>query len=311
MKRALALCVSLLILALVWWRVDVAAIAEAAAAADPLWLVLGLAAVVPLTLGTAWRFRMLSRSPLGLGSAARLILSASTLNLFLPSKMGDLAKAWVLTGRYGYDGKLALALVVLEKMLDLVALLFWGVLALLWIGPGTPLLLAATAAAGGLLLFLLLLLSPFSFAPALIAAIAGLIPGRAGRVAAEFAREWGETVAWFWSAKLRAAGTLLLSLGLWAAHLGQFWLFARALRFVPFLDNMAFATLSILAGLLPFTMAGIGTRDAAIVWFYREWLTPGQGAVLGVLATLRYVLPAIAGLLFVRDFWDRKRAAQG
>ena len=56
-------------------------------------------------------------------------------------------------------------------------------------------------------------------------------------------------------------------------------------------------------------MAGIGTRDAAIVYFYRGWLTPGQAAVLGVLATLRYVLPALAGLPFMRDFWERRPLA--
>lgn len=308
MKRAVALAVSLLILALVWWRVDLRSILAAAAAADPLWLALGLAAVVPLTLGTAWRFKMLSRSPLGVGTAARLILSSSTLNLILPSKAGDFAKAWVLTRRYGVDGKLALSVVVLEKMLDLASLLFWGVLALLWIGPDTPLLAAAAAATAGLLLLLTLLLVP-GLSGGVLDALSHLLPGRAGALAAAFGRDWRETLAWFWSETGRAGGTLLLSLGLWAAHLAQFWLFARALGFVPFLDNMAFATLSILAGLLPFTMAGIGTRDAAIVWFYRDWLSPGQGAVLGVLATLRYVLPAIAGLLFVRDFWDRRAAA--
>lgn len=309
MKRAIALAVSLAILALVWWRVDIAAIAAAAAAADPLWLAAGIAAVVPLTLATAWRFRMLSRSPLALGTAARLILSSSTLNLILPSKAGDLAKAWVLTRRYGVDGKAALSVVVLEKALDLGSLLFWGVLALLWIGPDEPLLVAGAAATAALLLLVAALLMP-GLSGRTADALARLLPGRAGRMAAAFGADWRGTLAWFWSERKRAAATVFLSLGLWAAHLAQFWLFARALGFVPFLDNMAFATLAILAGLLPFTMAGIGTRDAAIVWFYRDWLTPGQGAVLGILATLRYVMPALAGLLFVRDFWDRKAAAQ-
>jgi glycosyltransferase 2 family protein len=80
---------------------------------------------------------------------------------------------------------------------------------------------------------------------------------------------------------------------------------------VPFLDNMAFATLAILAGLLPFTMAGIGTRDAAILFLYAPWLSAGQAAVLGVLATLRYLLPAIAGLPFMGDYLDRRRMGDG
>lgn len=307
-KRLIALLVSLAILAWLWWSVDVAAIAAAARAADPFWLGLGLLAVVPLTLATSWRFRMLSRVPIRLGSATRLILSASTLNLFLPSKMGDLAKSVVLMRRYGFEGKLAVALVVLEKALDLAALLFWGVLALLWVARGEALLLLAAAGITAGLVLLMLLVSPFAIAPRMMEMLGRLLPGKAGRAASGFAGEWRSVTGWFWSGG-RAARTILLSLALWAAHLAQFWLFAQALGEVPFLDNMAFATLAILAGLLPFTMAGVGTRDAAIVIFYAPWLTAGQGAVLGVLATLRYVLPALAGLPFVKDFWERREKA--
>lgn len=308
MKRAVAILVSIAILALIWWQVDTRAIFAAARAADPFWLTLGLLAVIPLTLGTALRFMMLGGGAIGLGTATRLILSASTLNLFLPSKMGDLAKAWVLTGRHGFDGRRALALVVLEKMLDMASLLFWGVVALLWMGPRDPVLLLGAAGTLGLLLLLVLLLSPLPATARLTRSLGGVLPGKAGRAVSGFADQWNDIVSWFWQERGRVLSVALVSLALWAAHLAQIWLFARALGYVPLLDNMAFATLAILAGLLPFTMAGIGTRDAAIVYFYRDWLTPGQGAVLGVLATLRYILPAIAGLPFVRDFWERQPA---
>lgn len=310
MKRLLGLAVSLVILAILWWTVDVRAIGTAVAAADPLWLVLGLAMVVPLTLATALRFMMISRTPLRLGSATRLILSASTLNLILPSKMGDLAKSYVLTSRYGFDGKLALALVVMEKMLDMAALLFWGVLAMLWLGRDEPLLLLAALATGGLLLLLIVFLSPIGLSAWLIGLAARLLPGKAGRWIGGFGTEWQEAVRWFWSVRGRVLSVVLVSLALWAGHLAQFWLFAQALAPVPFLDNMAFATLAIVAGLLPLTMAGVGTRDGAILFLYREYLAPGQAAVLGVLATLRYLMPAIAGLPFMGDYLQRRRTGQ-
>jgi glycosyltransferase 2 family protein len=252
---------------------------------------------VPLTLGSAWRFRLLGRSAIGRGTATRLILSSSTLNLLLPSKMGDLTKAWVLARRHHWEPKRAVTLVVLEKMLDMAALLLLGVIALLWVAAGDLWLLVAAAGVAALLLLLLALLSPLPVAPL----AARLLHGKG----AAFAAQWTEAVGWFWSRPGRAAGVALVSLALWAGHLAQFWLFAMALGRVPFIDNMAYATLAILAGLLPFTMAGIGTRDAAIVLFYRPWLDPASGAALGVLATLRYVLPALAGLLFVRDYWQK------
>lgn len=305
MKRLIAIAVSATILVIIWASIDPAAIARAFTAANPFWLVLGLAAVVPITYVTAVRFRMLTGADLGVWSAMRLILSASTLNAFLPSKMGDIAKAWVLRRRYGYGGEHALSLVILEKMLDMGSLLLWGSFACLWLSAGKPiLLLGAAATLGGLALIVLLIL-PSS--PAV--RIASRLPGKIGKAARSFSAEWQSTVAGFWAHRRRAAEALGTSIGLWALHLAQFWLFARSLNpAIPFLDNMAFATLAILVGLLPFTMAGIGTRDAAIILFYSAWLRPAEGAVLGVLATSRYLIPAFAGLPFVRDYWEGKRA---
>ena len=306
MKKALGLAVSLALLALIWWQIDLGSIAGAMRAANPWWLGAGLFTIIPLTLVTAARFGMLSRTPIPLWPATRLILSASTLNLVLPSKMGDLAKGLVLTGRYGFDAKLAVAIVVMERSLDMAALLFWGVLALLWVGRSEPLLLIAALGVGTLLMFLLILLSPFPIASRMIRLLGRIAPGRAGRWLSGFAGEWQEAVRWFWSDRERVLKVVLVSLAIWGGHLAQFWLFAQGLGPVPFLDNMAFATLAILAGLLPFTMAGIGTRDAAIIFLYAPYLTAGQGAVLGVLATLRYLLPAIAGLPFMGDYLQRK-----
>ena len=311
MKKLAALAVSLAIIAVLWWRIDLHAILAAARGCDPAWLALGLAAVVPLTLATAWRFALLVRPAIGLAAAARLILSAATLNLVLPSKMGDVAKAWVLARRYGFDGGFALAVVIIEKLLDLASLLVWGVAGLVWIGaltePRKALALAATAT---LLAMLTIILSP---APAIAALITGLsrrLPQGIGDRLGLFGDRWLEAIGWFWQDRGRAVRLIALSLAIWAGHLAQFWLFVRALGgAMPFIDNMAFATLAILIGLLPFTIAGIGTRDAAIVLLYGAWLRPGQAAVLGVLATSRYLIPAFAGLPFIRDYWaERSRA---
>lgn len=308
MKKLIGLVVSLVILALIWRSVDPAAIWAAMRAADPLWLTLGLAMVVPLTWATAWRFRLLARSDVAMGEATRLILSASTLNLVLPSKMGDVAKAWVLTRKHGFEGERALSLVILEKALDMAALLVWGVPALLWVGGRDSLYWLAAAAVAGLLALLVLLLSPVPLTAWLLRLLARFVPARVGARIDRFEEQWTAIVTWFWSGR-RAAGIVFLSVLLWGAHLFQFWLFARALGpAIPLADNMAFATLSILAGLVPLTAAGVGTRDAAILFFYGPALGGGAAAVLGVLATSRYLIPALGGLPFLSDYWQGGKA---
>jgi hypothetical protein len=139
------------------------------------------------------------------------------------------------------------ALVVMERSLDMAALLFWGVLAMLWVGRDEPLMLLAAAGTGALLVLLLVLLSPLRRRAA----------DRAGRAAAAgqgraLGRRLRRGVAGGGGVVLEraraGAAVALVSLAIWGGHLAQFWLFAQGLGAVPFLDNMAFATLAILAG---------------------------------------------------------------
>ena len=67
---------------------------------------------------------------LGFGEANKLILSASTLNMILPSKMGDIAKAYFMQRRGRLSGTLSLALVVFEKSCDMLSLLVWCIFGL-------------------------------------------------------------------------------------------------------------------------------------------------------------------------------------
>ena len=291
LKRALPIVVSVAVLALLWWRIDTRAIWAALKTADPLWTAAGIVALVPLCWATAVRFQWLSHAEIKAGLANRLILAACTLNLFLPSKMGDLAKAWVLERRHGFDRKFAFSLVIFEKLFDLVSLLVWGVFALAWLHRTDALFLAAAAVLVGGLLAVGLVITPLvEWVP---------VPKRIR----PFAEEWHRLVRWFWSDTRRAFETTALSLAIWIGHLVQLWLFARALGEVPLVGSMAAATLAILAGLLPFTMGGIGIRDLAVVYFFHQWLTLPQCAALGVLTALRYLLPAVAGLPFVSDYW--------
>ena len=304
MRKLIGLLVSAVILALLYAVIDVGGIWRAARATDPSWLAAGLLLVVPLTLLTSWRFTLVtSGHRLGFVEANRLILAASTLNLFLPSKLGDLAKAHVMARRHAMRPSLALAVVVLEKALDMMSLLVWGVFGVLVVGAAKPVMLLFLAPVGGGFLALALLVSPLPVLPFALSRIGRILPRRAADALSAFASSWQDISRWFWRNPAGAIGVILLSVVIWGAHLLQFWLFSRALgAAIPLLENAAFATLSILVGLLPFTFAGIGTRDAAIVFFYGAYLSPGQGALLGILATLRYVLPAIAGAPFVADF---------
>jgi uncharacterized protein (TIRG00374 family) len=315
MRRLAGLIVSVSLLVLLYAFVDLGALAETIRLASPGWLIGGLALLIPITSLTAWRFSLLVRdAKVGFGEANQLVLAASTLNLFLPSKMGDLAKAVVLTHRHGLNANLALSITVLEKTLDMFSLLVWGVAAMLYVGGYDPLVLLLAMPVLGLLVVIAMLILPLSFPSRAIAFICRGMPAGFAAKVEHFGETLSDVVVWFWSRPARAFGIVGLSLAVWLAHLWQFWFFTKSVGgSMPFIDNMAFATVSILIGLLPFTIAGIGSRDAAIVFFYGAYLSPAAAAFVGILATLRYVVPAVAGLPFVGAFaasfteWQRAR----
>jgi uncharacterized protein (TIRG00374 family) len=313
MKRLLSLLVSLGLLAFLYARIPVAQTLAVFRQCDLAWLAAGLALVVPLTLATAWRLEQLMPpgTRLGCGESNRLILAASVLNLVLPSKMGDVAKAWFMKERGHMGASQALALVVFEKACDMLSLLVWCAVGLLFYPHKDALFWLMTAAVtGGLAVGLALLAWP-ALADAVFVGAGRLAPAKVAAKLARLAAAWREMHGCFWGRPRRLALVAATSAGIWLLHLLQIWIFVLALHgSAPFLASVALAPLAILAGLLPLTLAGIGTRDAALIFFYQPYLSAPAAAALGLLCTLRYVLPALAGAAVVTRYLPGLRQAR-
>ena len=313
MKRILSLAVSLALLGFIYAKIHVARMVPVFTQCNVFWLVTSLALVVPLTLATAWRLDLLmpAGNRLGVGESNRLILAASVLNLILPSKMGDVAKAWFMKERGHLGASQALALVVFEKACDMLSLLLWCAFGLLLYPQKDALFwLMTLAVAGGLTAGAAMLGWP-AFSEYAFQCARRRSPPQLAAKLARLHSAWRELHVCFWAQPQRLAVVATASVGIWLLHLLQIWLFVLALRGqVPFMANLALAPLAILAGLLPLTLAGIGTRDAALLLFYQPYLPPPVAAALGVLCTLRYVLPALAGAAVVTQYLPGLRQAR-
>lgn len=202
-------------------------------------------------------------------------------------------------------------MVTFEKLIDLVSLLFWCVLGLLLLdGEGWFFWLSLATIVSGLSALLLLLCVRRS--GSLIFAIVErrLPPKLAGKVAA-FRGAWEELVGFVHSAPRVYLGIAAFSVGLWAVHLAQIWLFAFAIGSeLPVAAAFGLVPLAILVGLVPLTLAGIGSRDAALVFLLAPYLAKGQALILGFLCTMRYVVPALLGLPFFASHLASARATQ-
>jgi uncharacterized membrane protein YbhN (UPF0104 family) len=292
--RWLSLALGLLILAVLYARIDLARFAAVLGRIDPLWLALALACFVPQTLVSALRWRMLLRdlAALSLGEALRHVLASGTLNLVLPSKMGDVAKGWFLTRTAPVPLRRGLVVALGEKLLDLGGLcaILLGATALHGLARD-PLVLAAVAGGAALVAGIAVALC-WPVPGALVRPLPGKLRALLG--------DWADVRALWLAAPGRFAAALALTVALWALHVGQIALFFRAVgSAAPALSIYALAPVAILVGLLPLTLAGLGTRDAALIHLFAAFDEPAVLASVGLLTATRYLVPALAGLPFL------------
>ena len=309
MKRLISIIISLIILVLIYGRIDLAKLVEALQNSHASWMVVAIAMTIPTVMLSAWRLQQLipSGKRLPFGEAIRLTLAASGLNLVLPSKMGDIAKAYFIQQRGYLTGSLALSLVIFEKACDMLSLLVWCVFGLILYTNKDGLFWALTGCVTLGLGLGLLLLGSERFARLFFNLGRRFAPGRFRSKLENLQGSWLEMHTYFWQDQTRFSRVFGISLLIWFLHLSQIWLFILALRaWVPLLTNLALAPLAILAGLLPLTFAGVGTRDAAVILFYNPFLTTPTAAALGLLFTLRYLLPGLGGLPFLSQYMQVK-----
>ena len=232
---------------------------------------------------------------------------ASVLNAILPSKMGDIVRSYALVEKKHLDMENALSLVIFEKAWDVLSLSFLCSLGLFWVLVNSHItevlfyILASAVITASLLG--VLMVSSLTFARGIFSIAQNLIPNKKSKKIRAFRNAWLQTIISFWANRPKAYTIISGSIFLWLMHLCQIWFFVFALKSeIPFIDNIAMASLSIFVGLLPFTVAGIGTRDAAIIFFYQPYIGAPASAALGLMCTLRYFLPALIGLPLIRRY---------
>ncbi|MGE0608405.1 MAG: lysylphosphatidylglycerol synthase transmembrane domain-containing protein [Pirellulales bacterium] len=228
---------------------------------DPAWLAAAMFMFIPQTLLSAMRWRRVVQDllPISFRQSLLQVLFTSSLNLIVPGKLGDLSKGAILPTDRSVIKKAGTLRAMAEKVADVIALgTFMLYGCLRYDGLAIPIAIGTLLAAG----FLWILMSD--------------LPRNS-----QYARS--------------LAGYSLL---LWALHLLQIDFFLKAAGvFVSPQVVMAKVPLAILAGLLPLSACGIGTRDTALIWLFSDVAASPTMAVVGMLTALRYLVPGLAGML--------------
>jgi hypothetical protein len=303
--KKVALLITVLLLIVLYAQIDTQALLWYLRTMHRGVFLLALVCVVPQVFVTALRWSWMVRDvyPMRLFASTRLILAGKALNALLPSKLGETSKAYFLKTHADVALPYGVALVLLEKVLDVA-----GLCAILLVGMLlTPHLGAVETSAT--LIALLVLAVVAGICTCRVARVQRWLQGRLGlgnRLGA-LLESW-DTILEHWRQEpARLFGILLLSWGLWGLHLLQIGLFFVALRSqVEATAIIAYVPISIFIGLLPITIGGVGTRDAALIHLFAPYASPAMMAGIGLLCSLRYVLDSLIGLPFFRAYLSAK-----
>lgn len=309
MKKILSLLVSLAILAVLYSFLDTEALIGTVAGTDPVLLGLSLALLIGVVGLSAARLMLLGQASghrLGWRLSVEATFAANALNMVTPGKLGDLLKAFLLVDGSARGMPVALSLSVWEKLADLAVVFLIASAALAFV-PGLRVVLV-------FIVPLAAILSAALLAPAVVGAAVRVkqrIAGGRFAFVERFHEAWQGLQARLADTGGARAGLIAVTALIWTGHLVQICLMAAALGagggIVFWLGVAGLLPVAFIAGLVPLTFAGVGTRDAALVLLLAPLMGGETAAALGILFWLRYLVPGLIGLAFVPKFMQATR----
>jgi uncharacterized protein (TIRG00374 family) len=299
--KKFAVLATVLVLVVLYTRIDSLALLRQLRQMNMAFFLLALSLFVPQILVTALRWQCMVRDvyPMGTLEAARLILAGKALNALVPSKLGEMTKAYFLKTQANLDLSTGGALVVLEKALDVLGLCTLLLVGVLLTPQHGPVETSATLAAG------LAIVMVVGLCTCRTGGLQRWLQGKRGlaqRLITLLA-SWEAILARWKAHRTRLAGIVLLSVGLWCLHLIQIYLFFVALHsHVAVKMVFAYVPLSLFIGLLPLTIGGMGTRDSVLILLFAPYESAVVMAGVGVLCSLRYWMDTLLGLPFFHHY---------
>ncbi len=305
-KTVLSIAVTILIFAVIFRSVNVAELKGYFAEANPYYFSLAMLLFVPTTVLAADRWKLILDKNCNVSrtEVIKLMLSSSAFNAVTPSKLGDFApvyflkKQGILSLKRGVNGVLFLKAV---DVLAICAFSLAGILALKKVNVfTTPILLFSSAVIlGGIFVYL------FDFSRTGIYRRIAAFLGKRKKIGGLFSDLFE-----FLSEMKKDTQFLAKILGytatLWIVEFVQiYFLFTSLNYFPPVAAVIGLVPAAILVGLIPVTIGGMGTRDAALIVLFSEYMPASFMVGVSLLISLRYWVPALIGLPFTKHYLDR------
>jgi uncharacterized protein (TIRG00374 family) len=287
--------------------------AVAAARGDFLALSIALTALTFVIRAERWQYLLGPLGPTKFRNVFRTTVIGFAASAVLPARAGEVIRPYLLARKEGLSATAAFATILVERVIDLVAVLLLLLAFLLWFDPGVESrdsavfsairfggLVMAPVAVGALLLMFFMAGHPESLHEWLLKA-ERILPARAAAALAKFARMFAEGFAVVRRPE-RLAAALAWSIVLWVTIGGGIWAVSVAFGIAMTFTGSWLMLAPLVVGVAVPTPGGVGGFHEA----YRLGATSFFGADNDTAVGAAIVLHAIsvgpvalAGLLFI------------
>ena len=291
LRIILVLSITIAIFYAIFTKIDFHSVIEVLSHANLFYLFIALLLLFIIILITTKRWQTILKT-MGYNfrykECFNLIMGAFPLTSITPSKSGDVIKAYYLKDKI--PASKTVGSVITERMFDVLTLVLFSLIGMIFCKKYE--------------------LAGVAFA-ILICIIAIFLLMRAGfNFRLPIKSSWNEKIQnLILSTKLltkdnKKAFLFILSYSIliWFVSIVQTVMFFYALGInVPLLFTIANIPIAIFIGLVPVTLGGMGTRDAAIIFLFSEYATSSELLGVGILfSVFRYWLISLIGIPFMR-----------
>lgn len=311
MKKWLSILVSIGIIAAIYSSINFSEVFNLLYSSNKTYVTLAIC-MIPFVIGlSAFRLQILVSNFMTLNFfvATKLVCSANTLNSILPSKLGDVAKAYYFQQNRLLKGNTAVSLMIFEKLFDMLAILIILFLAILVRSDSGNLKVILIAQLIAVFVFVGLVVLNRRIHHLYYALSKKIFPVFIRKIIRGVAHNFLKFQRYYRRSRSQLLVLFGVSVGVSFFHFLQLYLLFKSI-YAPleFWVHLSLVPLSIIAGLFPLTLSGIGSRDIVLIALFASITGADVAAGFGILATLRVFLLGLPGILFVtRIFQSQQR----
>ena len=294
-KKAVALSITLLLLYLIYSKIDLQVFYKNIININVSYLfwALSLFPVIPIIKAYRWRIILGDEINASYFTVLKVLMAGSVFNLFAPSKLGDFSRVYFCKKELTNDTHRIFNSVIVEKICDVLALCLICLVSLNFVNVNYS--IKVSILIFSLILFFTILIITsvdfhrFEFLNRLFEKIK-LIE------IFDDARSLKKEIKYN---KVFILKIFTISIFYWYIVLFQIHMFFLMFNLnASFVLVVSLVPIALFIGMIPITVSGIGTRDVALIFLFSGHFSSEIMAAIGILCSSRYLVTCLIGLPF-------------